>query len=51
MQQGTGIPDLADASLLHISEKESLRYVITLDSDFIIYRVKKKGFKNLTHIK
>lgn len=43
--------DLADASLLHISEEQNLRYVITLDSDFIIYRVKKKGFKNLLQIK
>ncbi len=39
--------DLADASLLLISEEEGINNIVTLDSDYIVYRSKKKKFKYL----
>lgn len=40
--------DLADASLMNMSDKFSINYIVTLDGDFDIYRKKnKKQIKNL----
>jgi hypothetical protein len=39
--------DLADASLLLVSEEEGINNIVTLDSDYIVYRSKKKKFKYL----
>ncbi|HRG76000.1 MAG TPA: PIN domain-containing protein [Leptospiraceae bacterium] len=39
--------DLADASLLLVSEEEGINSIVTLDSDYIVYRSKKKKFKYL----
>jgi predicted nucleic acid-binding protein len=39
--------DLADASLVLLSEENNISHIITLDSDYIVYRINKKRFKNL----
>ncbi|MES0490973.1 MAG: PIN domain-containing protein [Leptospirales bacterium] len=39
--------DFADASLVAISERESLDNIFSFDSDFYIYRHKKKSFNNI----
>jgi uncharacterized protein len=39
--------DFADASLLLVSEQENIHQILTLDSDYIAYRSKKKKFKYL----
>lgn len=39
--------DLADVSLLLLSEEEGINQILTLDSDYIVYRSKKKKFKYL----
>ncbi|MDX1958322.1 MAG: PIN domain-containing protein [Leptospiraceae bacterium] len=39
--------DFADASLLLLSEEENINHILTLDSDYIVYRSKKKKFKYL----
>lgn len=36
--------DLADASLLLLSEEEGINHILTLDKDYIVYRSKKKKF-------
>ncbi len=38
--------DLADASLLFISEVDEVRDIVTIDSDYYIYRTKKKRMLN-----
>ena len=49
MKQYRDIPmDLADASIVALSEKENIRTIFTLDKDFKVYRTKdKKHFKLL----
>jgi predicted nucleic acid-binding protein len=39
--------DLADASLVLLSEELNIQYIITLDGDYAIYKMKKKRFINL----
>jgi len=43
--------DFADASLVAISERESLNNIFTFDSDFYIYRHKNKSFNNIWNSK
>lgn len=40
--------DLADATLLYIADKENIREIVSIDSDFDIYRTLKK--QNLNNI-
>ena len=49
MQKYSNIPmDLADASLMYVAHKEGIETIVSIDSDFDIYRTLKKGFlKNL----
>ncbi len=49
MQKYSDIPmDLADASLMYVAHKEGIETIVSIDSDFDIYRTLKKGFlKNL----
>ena len=43
MQKYTNIPmDFADASLMYIANKEDIKDIISIDSDFDIYRTLKK---------
>jgi predicted nucleic acid-binding protein len=39
--------DLADASLVLLAEELGIHHIITIDSDYAVYRIKKKGFVNL----
>ena len=39
--------DLADASLVTISERESIKTIFSFDSDFSIYRYRKGSFTNI----
>lgn len=40
--------DLADASLLYLANRDDIRQIISIDSDFDVYRtLKKKPLKNL----
>lgn len=39
--------DLADASLVMLSEERNLHSIITLDADYIVYRIHKKPFRYL----
>ncbi|MDY0072007.1 MAG: VapC toxin family PIN domain ribonuclease [Thauera sp.] len=42
--------DLADASLLYLGNKENIRQIISIDSDFDVYRtLKERPLKNLLH--
>ncbi|ADK79836.1 type II toxin-antitoxin system VapC family toxin [Sediminispirochaeta smaragdinae] len=42
--------DVADASLVVLSEKKNIKEIITIDSDYYIYRtVKKEMIKNIFH--
>ena len=43
--------DFADASLVAISERESLNNIFTFDNDFYIYRHKNKSFNNIWNAK
>ena len=36
--------DFADASLVHISEKLGIQNVISIDSDFLVYRTLSNGY-------
>lgn len=49
MEKYSDIPmDLADASLVYISNKENIKEIISIDSDFDIYRtLKKQNIKNI----
>jgi len=53
MERYTNIPmDLADASLMFVAHKEDIRKIVSIDSDFDIYRTLKSGFlENLLRIK
>jgi len=49
MEKYLDIPmDLADATLMYIANKESIKNIISIDSDFDIYRTLKK--QNLTNL-
>lgn len=39
--------DLADASLVLLSEEMNIKHIITLDSDYAIYKMNRKSFKSL----
>ncbi len=42
--------DLADATLMYVAYKENLNYIVSIDSDFNIYRtLKKLSLKNLLY--
>ncbi|MDN5874260.1 MAG: hypothetical protein L0H29_07770 [Sinobacteraceae bacterium] len=43
MHKYTDVPmNLADASLLYLAEREGIKNVVSIDSDFSIYRTRKK---------
>jgi predicted nucleic acid-binding protein len=45
MQKYTNVPmDLADATLMYVAHKENIRKILSIDSDFDIYRTLKSGF-------
>ena len=45
MEKYTNVPmDLADASLMFVAHKEDIRKIVSIDSDFDIYRTLKQGF-------
>jgi len=47
MQKYTNVPmDLADATLMYIAHKEKISDIVSIDSDFDIYRTLKSGFLN-----
>lgn len=47
MQKYTNVPmDLADATLMYMAHKENIRDIVSIDSDFDIYRTLKSGFLN-----
>lgn len=39
--------DFADASLFLVSEEEQINHIVTLDSDYRVYKAKKKKFQYL----
>lgn len=49
MKNYTNVPmDLADATLMYIAHKENIKQIVSIDSDFDIYRTIKKDFlKNI----
>ncbi len=49
MEKYSDIPmDLADATLMYIASKEKIQNIVSIDSDFDIYRtLKKQSLKNL----
>lgn len=49
MEKYADLPmDLADASLVVLAERLDLNAIVSLDSDFAVYRLRgKRGFKNL----
>ena len=45
MQQYTNVPmDLADATLMYMAHIENIKEIVSIDSDFDIYRTIKSGF-------
>ena len=47
MTKYTNVPmDLADSTLMFVAQKENIKDIISIDSDFDIYRTLKKGFLN-----
>ena len=47
MQKYTNVPmDLADATLMYIAHKENIKDILSIDSDFDIYRTLKQGYLN-----
>lgn len=47
MTKYTNVPmDLADSTLMFVAEKENIKDIVSIDSDFDIYRTLKKGFLN-----
>lgn len=42
--------DLADASLVLLSEEQGINNIITMDSDYAVHRIRKKGFLSLMKI-
>lgn len=51
MEKYSDLPmDLADASLLYIANRDSIQQIISIDSDFDVYRtLKKQPLKNLLY--
>lgn len=52
MQKYTNVPmDLADASLLYLAQRENINTIISIDSDFDVYRTdKKQSLQNLLYL-
>ena len=49
MQKYTNVPmDLADATLMYVSHKEKIEKIVSIDSDFDIYRTLKRS--SLTNV-
>ena len=47
MEKYTNVPmDLADSSLMFVATKEKIENIVSIDSDFDIYRTLKSGFLN-----
>jgi predicted nucleic acid-binding protein len=45
MQKYTNVPmDLADATLMYVAHRENIKKILSIDSDFDIYRTLKSGF-------
>jgi len=45
MQKYTNVPmDLADATLLYVAQTQNIKKILSIDSDFDIYRTIKSGF-------
>jgi hypothetical protein len=45
MTKYTNVPmDLADATLMYVAHKENIKKIVSIDSDFDIYRTLKSGF-------
>jgi len=45
MTKYTNVPmDLADSTLMFVAQKESIKEIVSIDSDFDIYRTLKQGF-------
>jgi len=45
MQKYTNVPmDLADTTLMYVAHKENIKKILSIDSDFDIYRTLKSGF-------
>jgi len=45
MQNYTNVPmDLADATLMYVAHTEEIKEIVSIDSDFDIYRTLKQGF-------
>jgi len=45
MQKYTNVPmDLADATLMYVAHRENTKKILSIDSDFDIYRTLKSGF-------
>jgi len=45
MQKYTNVPmDLADATLMYVAHTENIKKILSIDSDFDIYRTLKSGF-------
>lgn len=51
MQKYTNVPmDLADATLMYLSQRDKINHIISIDSDFDIYRtLKKQALHNLLY--
>ncbi|RLA76510.1 MAG: pilus assembly protein [Epsilonproteobacteria bacterium] len=52
MQKYSDIPmDLADSTLMYVAQKENIKDIISIDSDFDIYRtIKKQSLNNLLRV-
>lgn len=52
MQKYSDIPmDLADSTLMYVAQKENIKNIISIDSDFDIYRtIKKQSLNNLLRV-
>lgn len=47
MTKYTNVPmDLADSTLMFVAQKENIKDIVSIDSDFDIYRTLKQGFLN-----
>jgi len=47
MTKYTNVPmDLADSTLMFVAQKENIKDILSIDSDFDIYRTLKQGFLN-----
>ncbi|HIP61660.1 MAG TPA: PIN domain-containing protein [Sulfurovum sp.] len=51
MSKYTNVPmDLADSTLMYIAQREKIKYIVSIDSDFDIYRtLKKQSLCNLLY--